>query len=109
MVNNPLGQHIPRLLMPECIMNPPVEWRGKGFCGNSIEMQFKKYKYPEDGFSAGHMFWRYGGAYIGTMTNTNRWVKMYQHPNLEFVVNQSIYLEGEAKFADLILAGLHQF
>ena len=109
MVNNPLGQHIPRLLMPECIMNPPVKWRGKGFCGNSIEMQFKEYKYPEDGFAAGHMFWRYGGAYIGTMTNTNRWVKMYKHPNLEFVVNQSIYLEGEAKFADLILPACTNF
>ena len=109
MVNNPLGQHIPRLLLPEAIMSPPIEWRGKGFCGNSTEMQFKKYKYPEDGFSAGHMFWRYGGAYIGTMTNTNRWVKMYRHPNLEFVVNQSIYLEGEAKFADLILPACTNF
>jgi molybdopterin guanine dinucleotide-containing S/N-oxide reductase-like protein len=109
MVNNPLGQHIPRLLLPECIMNPPQEWRGKGFCGNSIEMQFKKYKYPEDGFNSGRMFWRYGGAYIGTMTNTNRWVKMYQSPNLDFVVNQSIYLEGEAKFADLILPACTNF
>jgi molybdopterin guanine dinucleotide-containing S/N-oxide reductase-like protein len=109
MVNNPLGQHIPRLLMPEAITNPPIEWRGKGFCGNSTEMQLKKYKYPEDGFSTGHMFWRYGGAYIGTMTNTNRWVKMYQHPNLEFVVNQSIYMEGEAKFADLILPACTNF
>ncbi len=55
------------------------------------------------------MFWRYGGAYIGTMNNTNRWVKMYQSPKLEFVVNQSIYLEGEAKFADLILPACSNF
>ncbi len=109
MVNNPLGQHIPRLLLPEAIMNPPIEWRGKGFCGNSTEMQFKKYKYPEDGFSTGKMFWRYGGAYIGTMTNTNRWVKMYQSPNLDFVVSQSIYMEGEAKFADIILPACSNF
>ena len=109
MVNNPLGQHIPRLLLPEAIMNPPIKWRGKGFCGNSTEMQFKEYMYPEDGFAAGHMFWRYGGAYIGTMTNTNRWVKMYRHPNLEFVVSQAIYFEGEAKFADLILPACSNF
>ena len=108
-VNNPLGQHIPRLLMPECIVSPPVEWHGKGFCGNSVEMQFKKYKYPEDGFSAGHMFWRYGGAYIGTMTNTNRWVRMYQHANLQFVVNQSVFLEGEAQYADLLLPACTNF
>jgi molybdopterin guanine dinucleotide-containing S/N-oxide reductase-like protein len=108
-INNPGGQHVPRVLVPECIMNPPQEWRGKGFCGYSTETQFMKYKYPEDGFSKLKMFWRYGGAYIGTMNNTNRWVKMYRSPGLEFVVNQSIYLEGEAKFADLILPACTNF
>jgi trimethylamine-N-oxide reductase (cytochrome c) len=102
-VNDGGGAHIPRVLVPECIMNPPQEWRGKGFCGASTETQFKKYKYPEDGFSEIKMFWRYGGSYIGTMNNTNRWVKMYQSPRLEFVVNQSVWMEGEAKYADLIL------
>jgi molybdopterin guanine dinucleotide-containing S/N-oxide reductase-like protein len=108
-INNPGGQHVPRILVPECIMNPPQEWHGKGFCGYSTETQFKKYKYPEDGFSELKMFWRYGGAYIGTMNNTNRWVKMYRSPRLEFVVNQSIYLEGEAQFADLILPACTNF
>ncbi len=103
------GAHIPRILVPECIMNPPQEWRGKGFCGESIESQFKKYKYPEDGYSEIKMFWRYGGSYIGTMNNTNRWVRMYQSPGLEFVVNQSIYMEGEAKFADLVLPACSNF
>jgi trimethylamine-N-oxide reductase (cytochrome c) len=110
-VASPLGQHIHRLLIPEAITNPTIEqeWRGKGGCGNSTEMQFKKYKYPEDGYSSLRMFWRYGGSYIGTMTNTNRWVKMYQSPTLEFVVNQSVYMEGEAKFADLILPACSNF
>ncbi len=108
-INNPGGQHMPRILVPECITQPPQEWRGKGFCGASTEFQFRKYKYPEDGFSECRMFWRYGGAYIGTMNNTNRWVKMYQSPNLEFVVNQSIWMEGEAQFADLILPSCTNF
>ncbi|MCK5434236.1 MAG: molybdopterin-dependent oxidoreductase, partial [Dehalococcoidales bacterium] len=108
-INNPGGQHIPRIIVPECILEPPQEWRGKGFCGASTEFQFKKYKYPEDGFSEIKMFWRYGGSYIGTMNNTNRWVKMYQSPRLEFVVNQNIYLEGETLFADLILPACSNF
>jgi len=108
-VNDPGGQHIPRILVPECILNPPQEWRGKGFCGASTETQLKKYKYPEDGFSEVKMFWRYGGAYLGTMNNTNRWVKMYQSPKLEFVVNQSIWMEGEAEFADLVLPACTNF
>ena len=43
------------------------------------------------------------------MNNTNRWVRMYQSPNLEFVVNQSIWFEGEAKFADVILPACTNF
>lgn len=103
------GQHIPRLKLPECILDPPQEWRGKGFCGENIESQFKKYKYPEDGYPEVQMFWRYGGAYIGTMTETNRWVKMYRSNRLPFVVNQSIWMEGEAQFADIILPACTNF
>jgi len=108
-INDPGGQHIPRILVPECILNPPQEWRGKGFCGASTEAQFKKYKYPEDGFPEIKMFWRYGGAYIGTMNNTNRWIRMYQSPKLEFIVNQSVWMEGEAQFADLVLPACTNF
>ncbi|MFP3209840.1 MAG: molybdopterin-dependent oxidoreductase, partial [Nitrososphaeria archaeon] len=102
-------QHVLRTLTPEAVMNPPVEWRGKGFNTTSIETQFKKYKYPEDGYSEAHAFWRYGASYIGTMTNTNRWVRMYRSPKLEFVVNQNPWFEGEAKFADLILPACTSF
>ena len=108
-INDPGGQHIPRLRIPDCVLNPPQEWRGKGFCGASTETQFKKYKYPEDGFSEVKMFWRYGASYIGTMTETNRWVKMYRSPKLEFVVNQHIWMEGETQFADLVLPACTNF
>ena len=43
------------------------------------------------------------------MNNTNRWVRMYQSNALEFVVNQSIWFEGEAKFADVILPACTNF
>jgi len=108
-LNDAGGAHIPRVLIPECVMGEPQEWRGKGFCGASTETQFKKYKYPEDGFSPIKMFYRYGGPNIGVMNNTNRWVKMYQHPGLEFVVSQTIWMEGEAKFADIIFPACTNF
>lgn len=112
-VNNTMNDaqcaHVPRILLPECILNGRAQWRGKGFCGERTETQFKEYKYPEKGFSEIKMFWRYGGSYIGTMNNTNRWVKMYQSPRLEFVVNQSVYMEGEAKLADLVLPACTNF
>jgi trimethylamine-N-oxide reductase (cytochrome c) len=101
--------HVPRILLPECILEGKAQWRGKGFCGERTETQFKEYRYPEKGYSEIKMFWRYGGSYIGTMNNTNRWVRMYRSPKLEFVVNQSVYLEGEAQFADLILPACSNF
>jgi len=100
---NPVTQRIYRLLVPECILNPPVSWVGEGFCGNSIEQQFIPYTYPETGSPEIKMMYRYGGSFIGTMTETNRWVRMYQSPKLEFVVNQDCWWQSETGFADIIL------
>ncbi|MBU2498374.1 MAG: molybdopterin-dependent oxidoreductase, partial [Proteobacteria bacterium] len=108
-INSPMGQHIPRLKIPECILDGKYEWRGKGFCGPSIESQFHKYKYPADGYPEIQMSWRYGGSFIGTMCETNRYVKAYQTDRLPFVVSQSIWFEGEAKFADIILPACTNF
>ncbi len=76
---------------------------GEGFCGNSIEQQFTKFVYPMPGHSEVKMFYRYGGAFLSTMTETNRWVRMYQSPKLEFVVNQDCWFSTETKLADVIL------
>lgn len=108
-INSPMGQHIPRLKIPECILDGTFEWRGKGFCGQSIEAQFKKYTYPADGYPEIQMYYRYGGAFIGTMNETNRYVKAYRTERLPFVVNQSIWMEGETRFADIILPACTNF
>ena len=39
------GQTVSRLRIPEAMMHEHLEWRGKGFCGSSIESQFQKYEY----------------------------------------------------------------
>ena len=49
------------------------------------------------------MFYRYGGAFLATMTDTNEWVRMYQSPKLEFVVNQDCWWSTETRLADVIL------
>ncbi len=102
----PVAQQIPRLHMPECFLNPPVEWKGRG----SIENQFATHRYPAPGYSEAKMLYRVGGSYIGTMTETNRWIQMYRSPKLEFVVNQTPWRnEPEAKFADIILPATTNF
>ena len=66
---------------------------GEGFCGNNIEQQFREFTCPEEGPNGApiKMIHRHGGSFISTMTETNRWVRMYQHPNLEFVVMQDCH------------------
>lgn len=108
-INSPGGQHIPRLKIPECILEGKLEWRGKGFCGSSIEAQFQKYEYPAPGYPEIQMYYRYGGSFFGTMNQTNRYVKAYRTERLPFVVNQSIWFEGETKFADIILPACTNF
>ncbi len=105
-MNTP-NQKIPRIGMPEAIIDGKAE--GYPWVGKSIEIQFAKFAYPAPGHAKVSMLYKYGGSILGTMNNTNRWVKMYQSENLEFVVNQSIWREGEAKFADIVLPACTNF
>jgi anaerobic selenocysteine-containing dehydrogenase len=43
------------------------------------------------------------------LTESGRMAEAYRHESIEFVVNQSIWMEGEAPFADLILPACTQF
>jgi trimethylamine-N-oxide reductase (cytochrome c) len=98
---NPVKQMVPRQRFPEAIL----EGRCEGYLwdGMSLEAQFAPFTYPMPGYSKIHMLYRYGGSSFGTIARSGRFVEAYRHPSLEFVVNQSIWMEGEAQFADIIL------
>ncbi len=104
---NTVYQQVPRLQIPEAIL----EGRTSGYPTDpkTIEGQFFRFDYPAPGYSPVRMYYKYGGSHIGTMAETNRYVKAYQSENLEFVVNQSIWFEGETKFADIILPACTSF
>jgi trimethylamine-N-oxide reductase (cytochrome c) len=98
---NPSSQLIPRLRLPEAIIDGAAE--GHVWDARTMEGQFAKIVYPKQGHSPVHMLYRYGTAILGTLNDANRYVEMYRAPNLEFVVNQSIWNEGDVRFADVIL------
>jgi molybdopterin guanine dinucleotide-containing S/N-oxide reductase-like protein len=104
---NTVLQQVPRLRIPEAILNGHTE----GYPTNNltIEAQFQHYKFPAPGYSPIRMYYKYGGSHFGTQAETNRYAKMYRSANLEFVVNQSIWFEGETKFADIILPACTNF
>ena len=106
---NPVKQRLYRLLLPDAILNPPIHWVGEGFCAQSIEQQFIPYTYPMEGHPEIKLFYRYGGSFMGTMTETNKWVLAYQSPKLEMIVNQSVWMDPETKMADIILPACTSF
>ena len=104
---NTVQQIVPRLRIPEAIL----EGKTSAYVGSPkmIEGQFMKIGYPAPGYSTVKMYYKYGGSHFGTMNDTNRYAKAYRSDNLEFVVNQSVWFEGEAKFADIILPACTNF
>ena len=107
MTINTVTQAIPRLHLPEAIL----EGRAEGWVrdGRSAARQFSRVVYPAPGASRVRMLYRYGGTNFGTLPDSSRFVRMYQSSNLECVVNQSIWMEGEAKFADIVLPACTSF
>ncbi len=94
-------QGIPRMWLPEAI----TEGKAMGYLTavDSVQGQFFPFFYPSPGHVRVEMLYKYGSASFGTMVDANRWVKMYQHESLKFVVNQSVWKEGETTYADIIL------
>jgi len=105
---NPVPQRLYRLLVPDAVLNPPVSWKGEGFCNRSLEQQFTPFTYPMPGCSEIKLLFRYGGSFLGTMSDTSKWPRMYQSEKLEFVVNQDCWWTGETRFADIILPACTQ-
>jgi trimethylamine-N-oxide reductase (cytochrome c) len=105
---NPVQQRLYRPIVPDAILDPPINWQGEGFCNRSLEQQFTPFTYPLPGCSEIKLWYRYGGSFLGTMTDTSKWVRMYQSPKLEFVVNQDCWWSGETGFADIILPACTQ-
>jgi anaerobic selenocysteine-containing dehydrogenase len=104
---NPVRQMVPRQQFPEAI----IEGKASGYLwdGTSQEVQFAPFTYPMPGYARIHMIYKYGGSFFSTLTNSSRMAEAYRHESIEFVVNQSIFMEGEAPFADVILPACTAF
>ena len=99
---NPVKQRLYRNLMPEAILNPPKSWFFEEKRGSSLN-QFYRFNYPEPGNSECHMYYRHGSSFIGSMTETNKWVQMLQSPKLECIVVQDCWWNNSTRFADIVL------
>jgi len=94
---------IPKTLVHEAILNPPLSWYGNETQMAPRENQFKKYTYPMEGCSEIHMIWTDSPCWITCWNDGNRLIEAFRSPKIEFILAQHPWLENDCLFADIIL------
>jgi trimethylamine-N-oxide reductase (cytochrome c) len=99
---NPI-QFIPKDLIHEALINPPISWYGNSTFPGTLEDQFVKYTYPAEGCSEVHMIWTDSPCWITCWNDSNSYIKGLRSPKIEFILAQHPWLENDCLFADVIL------
>ncbi len=96
-------QFIPKTLIAEALLNPPLEWWGTSLAGWPREDQFNRYQYPVEGCSEIHMIWTDSPCWDTCWNSGNRLHEAMRDPKIEFIVAQHPWMENECLFADIVL------
>lgn len=99
-------QVIPKTLIQEAILNPPLTFFGASGQESPTEDQFVKYTYPipkEEGGSLVHMVWTDTPCRIACWNYGFKTVEAFRHESIEFVLAQHPWLENDCLLADIIL------
>jgi len=96
-------QIIPKPLIHDAILNPPISWYSSTQFMESREDQFVQYHYPVEGCSEIHMIWTDTPSWITCWNDGNSMIKAFRSPKIEFILAQHQWLENDCLFADIIL------
>jgi molybdopterin guanine dinucleotide-containing S/N-oxide reductase-like protein len=96
-------QFIPKTLLPEAILHPPITWNGTMQSPDMFESQIAKFSYPMEGCPEIHMIWTDTPCWIPCWNGGNRMIEALQSPKIEFLLAQHPWLENDCLFADVIL------
>jgi anaerobic selenocysteine-containing dehydrogenase len=103
---NPPKQVIPKTLIHQAILDPPVSSWGSTGQFIPVEDQFKKYTYPipkEEGGTEIHMIWMDNPCRTTCWNNAYLSIEAFRSPKIECIVVQHPWLENDTVFADIIL------
>ncbi len=101
-------QVIPKNLIHEAILNPPVTFYSTTLF-KPVEEQFKKGTYPVKGCSEVHMIWTDTPCWITCWNESNRYIEALRSHKIEFILCQHPWLENDCMFADIIMPSNTKF
>jgi trimethylamine-N-oxide reductase (cytochrome c) len=99
-------QFIPKTLIQDAILDPPISFWGTGAIQENASGQFIKYTYPiaeEEGGTEIHMIWMDNPCRTTCWNDGNRTMAAMRSPKIECIVAQHQWLENDCLAADLIL------
>jgi anaerobic selenocysteine-containing dehydrogenase len=96
-------QIIPKNLIHDALLNPPISWYGTTLWAEPLEDQFVKYTYPAKGCSEVHMIWTDTPCWITCWNDSNSYIKALQSNKIEFILAQHPWMENDCLFADILL------
>jgi len=99
-------QFIPKDLIHDAILKPPLTWYGTTLSRDSVDQQFIKYQYPLKDAPEIHMIWTDSPSWMTCWNDTNDFVRALQSPKIEFVLAQHPWFENDCQLADLVLPSL---
>ena len=95
---------IPRTLVDDAILKPPIHWQGSSAALANSDDQFVKYHFPPDEKHPGiRMIWNENGNQPVSWTYGRKWIDALRSPNIDFVVSIHPWMENDVLFSDLIL------
>ena len=96
-------QFIPKNLIHEAILNPPITWYGTTLSRDYTDQQFIKYQYPLEDAPEIHMVWTDSPSWITCWNDTNDFIRAFRSPKIEFILAQHPWFENDCQLADLVL------
>ena len=96
-------QIIPKDMVHDAILNPPISWYGGSLFFQPVITQFDKCTYPVPGCSEIHMIWSDSPSWITCWNDGNSYARALRSPKIEFILSQHVWLENDCLFADVIL------
>jgi molybdopterin guanine dinucleotide-containing S/N-oxide reductase-like protein len=98
-----LKQVIPKDMVHDAILKPPISWWGGNLFHQPREDQFKRFTYPVEGLPEVHLVWTDSPSWVTCWNDSNQFVKAFQSPKIEFILAQHPWMENDCLLADIVL------